>query len=400
MIVPDPFGGDHFELAAGEPQHFTDLIAANSHPARLGRAKWPQKLLPDKLVIHPGTRIDDIDRDLTTVSTGSNNYIGWRLGSFSSIVDQVRQYRTELVPVDRHLAIASIQPCLDRHSERVQLLRQIGDHGIWFDYLRRRLSCPGAHLLEQTVHSRHRAFKRLQHIAAELGIVHMAARIRDDHPELAGQILEIVNHEREALAEIVQYAAVAQRARRALLGKVAGRLTPGRAKQVECLPIEAVTVWRRSQSDKGNQRLAMRQRNRHPGVGRVEGPSLIRRRRPLLNPGAVAKTGEECCPAGSLMPCSTDRFHAACGTKPRPSCEHQSDPAGLSTICARALTTRTWSVSPVDTGLRHGFDKTEPLRPVIEAMAVEMPRDKPLQMHAQIARSDGPRPERRRFRPA
>src|SRR4051794_21273499 len=42
---------------------------------------------------------------------------------------------------------------------------------------------------------------------------------------------------------------------------------------------------------------------------------------------------------------------------------------------------------PLGARLRHGFDKTQPFRPVIKAMTIEMAVHEPLEMDAQIARS-------------
>jgi hypothetical protein len=76
-----------------------------------------------------------------------------------------------------------------------------------------------------------------EHILAEHRVVGVALRISREQRELAGKVLDVVHHERDAAVEFVESRGFDQCAVADLLGKVAGELAADHLEKVEILPV-------------------------------------------------------------------------------------------------------------------------------------------------------------------
>ncbi len=155
---------------------------------------------------------------------------------------------------------------------------------------------------EQVVHLADRALQSGHHVGPELGIVGMPLGVARDQRQLADEVLHVVQDEGEAAVEFLEPLGVGQRLLAVRLGQRAGRLAPGRAQQVEILPVERAAVFGRGEQHQPDQPVVVDQRDSGPHDGLVEHP-LRDRDRPVFGRAvAVAQRVELDDPAAAFDP--------------------------------------------------------------------------------------------------
>ena len=247
---------------------------------------------------------------------------------------------------------------------------------------------------EQRVHPVGRILERRDHVGAELGIVGVPLGVARDQRQLADEVLDVVQDEREAAVELVEPRGVGERGMRAILGQIARRLPPGDAQQVEILPVER--AGRPAGARAGSRRPGCApwiSGTQRPGVGVVAQPV---RDAAASSAGAVAAADliqlDDARAGGEMVaqrrvggPPPSCQFQAAPGARPPPS-GTSSSPAGESVRSAIALTMRRSSGSAPVARRAERRGEALPFGAIIVAVAEEMLGDLHLEPGAQPRR--------------
>ena len=173
---------------------------ADAVAARFCRAERHKQLVADKSLVHPDAAIDYVDQEAAAVAVRAKDDGLARRRGVESVLDEVGERRAELVGGDRHIAALAL--ATDLGGDRELRRHRACDCG--------RVGAPwrretiGFELAQQIVHPRYRILYGLKHVALKFGVVDVAARIRDDKAELAGEVLDVVDNKREAFAVLGQ----------------------------------------------------------------------------------------------------------------------------------------------------------------------------------------------------
>jgi len=171
-------------------------------------------------MIHSRAPVGDIDQQLGSEAARGDDHAIAGPRCLDRVLDEMGQSGFEAVWVDRHSAIPRIIAGLDDYRTARELAHNRTDGGVRVDQGRRARHGVGLELAEQIVHPRNGIFDRPEHVALKLGIVEVPFRIRHDQIKLAREILDVMDHESEALAVFGQQFGIAQYLCRALFGEI------------------------------------------------------------------------------------------------------------------------------------------------------------------------------------
>ncbi len=226
----------------------------------------------NELRAHPGAGIDDLDHSVGVLGTQVEKHRHALGACLDRILHEVGQCLLE------RLAIGQRQAGVARDDDHLVLrgvaLGDVGQEIFDGNGLRslagRRAVPPEPR--QQGLQLFRAVAQRQQHVGAKLRVVGVLLGIARQQRQLAGEVLDVVHHERDAPVELVEAERLAERVLARLFRQVARQLAADHAQQVEVLPVEATSDRGTRQHDHTDQALIVQQRHHRPGRGLIAQP--------------------------------------------------------------------------------------------------------------------------------